>query len=153
MAALALGGGACSVGEMPDASGKSAGGAGKQGGGEQPDGQDGSDGDVDAGGSDEAPTPGGSDEAEPIDGGPGEDGDDGASIVCPVCDDAYTLCYSTATTTQDTLACEWQWVRCALQSCDLGDARECFIALDACFQLCQTQAECVACSLAGQECF
>ena len=157
MAVLLLGGGACAVGEKGDVGGESTG-TGDPSDREQPDGEDESGRDVDGGAGDEGeapPSPDGGEEADPGDDGQGdgEDGDDGASIVCPVCDDAYALCSSTATTTQALLACEWQWVRCALAGCDLGDARQCFIALDGCFQICQTLSDCVACSLAGQECY
>lgn len=157
MAALALIGGACAVGEKPQVGGESAGSADDPGD-EQPDGEDDGRGDADdgAGDSDDGdgtPGPDAGDEADPSDDGEGEDGEDGAILVCPVCDDAYALCSATATTTQDVLACEWQWVRCALSGCDLGDSRECFIALDSCFQICQTLSDCVACSLAGQECY
>jgi hypothetical protein len=156
IAALALALGACAAGELPEASGENPGSADR---GEQPDGESGG---VDGGpgDSDEGDGPPDPDEADPGDDGEGgddgedgEDGEDGASIVCPLCDDAFTLCFSTATTTQDSLACEWQWVRCALPRCDLGDATQCFIALDTCFRICETLSECVACSLAGQECY
>ncbi len=159
LAALALGGGACAVGEKPDGAGESTGNADRPSDGEQPDGEEEGASDVDGGTGDsdegDGTTPDEGDEADPSDDGQddgGEDGDDGDSIVCPACDDAYALCTSTATTTQQLLACEWQWVRCALAGCDLGDSRQCFIALDTCFQLCQTLSDCVACSLAGQDC-
>jgi hypothetical protein len=155
MAVLALGGGACAVGESPGG-GESAGSGDDTSDREQPDGDDEGGGDVDGGAGDQGdgpPGPDGSDEVDPPDDGQGGDGEDGAGIVCPVCDDEFALCSSTAATPQDSLSCEWQWVRCALPGCDLGDARQCFIALDTCFQLCQTLSECVACSLAGQECY
>lgn len=153
LAALVLGG-ACAVGEKPDAGGESTGNADRPSDSEQPGGESGGDVDGGAGDSDDGDgttSPDGGVEADP--GDDGDDGEDGGSIVCPVCDDAYALCTSTATTTQALLACDWQWVRCALPACDLGDARQCFIALDGCYQVCQTLSDCVACSLAGQECY
>jgi hypothetical protein len=156
LAALVLGG-ACAVGEKPDAGGESTGNADRPGDREPPGQEDEVGGDVDGGAGDDGDgttDPDGGAEADPGDDGQGDDGgDDGGSIVCPVCDDAFALCTAAATTTQALLACEWQWVRCALPACDLGDARQCFIALDSCFQLCQTLSDCVACSLAGQECY
>lgn len=156
IAALALGGGSCSVAESPKVAGESSGSTDDPSGGEQPGGPGESGDDVDggAGDSDEGdgtPGPDGGDGADP--GDDGQDGDDGDGLACPVCDDAFDLCSSTATTAQASLACEWDWVRCALPSCDLGDARQCFIVLDACFQVCQTLVECLACSYAGADCY
>jgi hypothetical protein len=155
-----VGGGGCAVGEKPEVGGDSAGSSDGTSDGEQAGGEDEGGGDLDGGPGDSegdgTPGPDGGEEADPGDDGQGdegEDGEDGGSIVCPVCDDAYALCTAAATTTQALLDCEWQWVRCALPACDLGDARQCFIALDSCFQLCQTLSDCVACSLAGQECY